>query len=128
MGLLVFSWIFCALSRKVAKIQVTFLWPSMVGQTLTKEILLKFLQSKTLHVIKLQTSHRVIPNTIRIFEWNLTKWFYGLISILFMTVTHRNRSRLRWESLSFQDEVRCKVYYGMSPFFSVGVLLNPLQF
>ena len=38
MGLLVFSWIFCALSRKVAQIQVTFLWPSMVGQTLTKEI------------------------------------------------------------------------------------------
>ena len=81
----------------------------------------KFLQSKNLHVIKLQTSHRVIPNTIRIFEWNLTKWFYGLISILFMTVTHRNRSGLRWESLSFSrwGQMQSVLWY-VTIFFSWG--------
>ena len=86
-----------------------------------KKFLLEFLQSKTLHVIKLQTSQRVIPNTIRIFEWNLTKWFYGLISILFMTVTHRNRSGLRWESLSFSRWGQMqRVLWYVTIFFSWG--------
>ena len=56
-----------------------------------------------------------------LFEWNLTKWFYGLISILFMTVTHRNRSGLRWESLSFSrwGQMQSVLWY-VTIFFSWG--------